>query len=306
MLNNKRVMLSTMAMAVIVGTGCGANQTRLVKANEVNCSTMASISTDNHEFGRDNNVKADIGEIQKLIPKNFDLDAFTKDNKETVDNVLEDVDSGIKVYTVKTMYARTNVHIRKRPTIKSKSVKVLSYGKPISTVVAKSTNGWAKVEYKGKFRYVKKKYLTNKKPKLVDVKKINSIKLKGLSSAQNSRAHTIARICIKEWKNYGVLPSVAIAQAMVESTLGKHCSGNNLWGICSGGVSYSSLESGVYAYMKVINNGHYGSAPFTKDSSSQIRKILNGGYCVPVGNYYSNATWIIKHYGLERFDALIH
>ena len=93
---------------------------------------------------------------------------------------------------------------------------------------------------------------------------------------------------------------------MVESTLGKHCSGNNLWGIASGAISYDSLESGVYGYLKVINNGCYGSAPFTRDSSSQINKILSGGYCVPVGEYYENATWIIDHYGLERFDALIN
>ena len=58
-------------------------------------------------------------------------------------------------------------------------------------------------------------------------------------------------------------------------------------------------------YLKVINNGCYGSAPFTRDSSSQINKILSGGYCVPVGNYYSDAMWIINHYELERFDTLI-
>ena len=35
-------------------------------------------------------------------------------------------------------------------------------------------------------------------------------------------------------------------------------------------------------------------------------KILSGGYCVPVGEYYENATWIINHYELERFDTLIN
>lgn len=115
----------------------------------------------------------------------------------------------------------------------------------------------------------------------------------------------MAEICIKEWKKYGVLPSVCIAQAMQESTLGKYCSPNNLWQIKSGAVSYGSLEDGVYAYLRVINNGCYGTAPFTKNASSQISKILAGGYCTPVGDYYSNVMWIINKYGLERFDSLI-
>lgn len=56
---------------------------------------------------------------------------------------------------------------------------------------------------------------------------------------------------------------------------------------------------------RVINNGCYGTAPFTKNASSQISKILAGGYCTPVGDYYSNVMWIINKYGLERFDSLI-
>ena len=161
---------------------------------------------------------------------------------------------------------------------------------------------WQEIEYKGKIRYICTDYLTKHKPKATN---ITNIKLHGLSTNQQQRAYTIAKVCIKEWKNYGVLPSVAIAQAMQESTLGKHCSGNNLWGICSGAVYYDSLESGVYGYLKVINNGCYGSAPFTRDASSQISKILDGGYCVPVGNYYSNVMWIINKYDLERFDSCV-
>ena len=219
-------------------------------------------------------------------------------------SVLEDTESGAKAYTTKTMYTNANVNIRVKPDLKSKSIKILPFGTKITVVNNKSNkkSKWTKIEYKNKFRYIHSDYLVSEKPKVLDV---YSIKLSGLSEVQKQRAYTIARICINEWDTYGVLPSVAIAQAMVESTLGKHCSGNNLWGIASGAISYDSLESGVYGYLKVINNGCYGSAPFTRDSSSQINKILSGGYCVPVGEYYENAMWIINHYGLERFDALI-
>lgn len=216
-------------------------------------------------------------------------------------NVLEDTESGIIVHTETRMYTTTAVNLRTKNTTKSKSVKLLKASKAI-TVLDKSHHKWQKIFYKGKIRYINSKYLSKKKPAYTNVR---SVALHGLSEQQKQRAYTMAEICIKEWKKYGVLPSVCIAQAMQESTLGKYCSPNNLWQIKSGAVSYGSLEDGVYAYLRVINNGCYGTAPFTKNASSQISKILAGGYCTPVGDYYSNVMWIINKYGLERFDSLI-
>lgn len=119
---------------------------------------------------------------------------------------------------------------------------------------------------------------------------------------QQKRADVIAEICMDNWDEYGVLPSVAIAQAFVESTLGEHCNNYNLWGIESGARAYGSLEEGTYDYLKVINNGYYDNAPFCKDYSEQIYWILEGGYCQPVGNYYENAIWTIEHYNLAEYD----
>lgn len=217
-------------------------------------------------------------------------------------NILEDVNSGIIVHTETKMYTTTNVNIRTKETKKSKSIKIIKPYTQVVVIDKDNTKEWQQIEYKDKIGYIKSEYLSEKKPSFA---MLHSIKLHGLSNRQKQRAYTIAEICIKEWKNYGVLPSVAIAQSMQESTLGKHCSGNNLWGIKSGAVSYSSLESGVYGYLRVINNGYYGTAPFTRNASSQISKILAGGYCTPVGDYYNNVMWIIDHYGLERFDNLV-
>lgn len=225
-------------------------------------------------------------------------------NNKSDYNMLEDRESGMKVSTETKMYTTTNVNVRTKGTVKSKKITTLSRGSKV-IIIDKSYKKWQKVNYNGHIRYIHTNYLSKKKPKVVKTPNVYSIKLGGLSEVQKQRAYTIANICIKEWKNYGVLPSVAIAQAMQESTLGKFCSGNNLWGIKSGAVSYDSLESGVYGYLRVINNGCYGSAPFTRNSSDQISKILAGGYCTPVGDYYSNVMWIINKYGLERFDKMI-
>lgn len=123
-----------------------------------------------------------------------------------------------------------------------------------------------------------------------------------LTDAQEDRAERIYNVVASNWNKYGCLPSVCIAQAFVESTLGDHCPGNNLWGIASGAIHYSSIEEGALAYCKVINNGYYKGAPFETNPYRQIRKILDGGYCQPEGAYYSNAVWAIEHYNFKKYD----
>ena len=126
-----------------------------------------------------------------------------------------------------------------------------------------------------------------------------------LSKEQWRRADTIAKVTAENYEELGVLPSVAVAQAFVESTLGEHCSENNLWGINSCAESYPSLEAGIMRYLTVINNGCYPGAPFEKDYRKQIQKIIAGGYCEPAGPYVSNVIWSIEHYGFDRYDKLL-
>ena len=136
----------------------------------------------------------------------------------------------------------------------------------------------------------------------VSTKEVKAYEYK-LSKSQQKNADIIAEITSKNWEKYGCLPSVAIAQAYIESQLGVQIPNRgNLWGIMSGKKYYGSVEEGCYGYMRVINNGYYGSAPHTKDWRSQIRKILDGGYCSPEGTYYSDVVWTIETYGLEKYD----
>lgn len=129
-----------------------------------------------------------------------------------------------------------------------------------------------------------------------------------LSKVQEDRADKLAKICIANWEKYGVLPSVCIGQAMEETGLGTAYNNGNLWGICSGRVSYSSIEDGCMAYLKVINNkNYYPDASFKEDYREQLKNILydkdgNEVYCQPANNYYSDVTWMIEHYGWDKYD----
>ena len=122
------------------------------------------------------------------------------------------------------------------------------------------------------------------------------------TDSQQRNADYIAEVVSNNWDEYGVLPSVAIAQAFMESNLGDHCPPNNLWGIHAGRVSYPTLEHGIYKYMEVINNGYYEGAPGKTCYYEQLQIILDGGYCIPVGNYYKDAIWIIENYDLYEYD----
>ena len=127
-----------------------------------------------------------------------------------------------------------------------------------------------------------------------------------LTENQKQTADVIAKVTAKNYDKYGVLPSVAVTQAFVESSLGVNCSGYNLWGIRSGAEQYSSLKNGVLRYLEVINNGYYEGAPFEKDYHKQLALILDGGYCEPVGNYYEDGIWGIENYNFDNYDKMIH
>lgn len=121
---------------------------------------------------------------------------------------------------------------------------------------------------------------------------------------KKATANTIADICVDNYETYGVLPSVAIGQAYLESGLGEKCRPYNLWGINNGKASYDSLEEGVHAYLKCINNGRYDDALFNKDYKSSLQHIQNGGYSVNK-KYASTVCSIIESNNLDEYDEPI-
>lgn len=131
-----------------------------------------------------------------------------------------------------------------------------------------------------------------------------------LSEYQKEIASNVAKVTMDNWEEYGVLPSVAVVQTFVESSLGEHqVRPNNLWGLRPGGEfsSYPTLESGIHAYLKVINNGRYDEALFKKDYHEQLNYILKGGYYGEDDGgtnewYYNNCVKSIEKYGFYKYD----
>lgn len=204
-----------------------------------------------------------------------------------------------KVYKYDKKYTKCSLNLRKKPNAKSKIKKVLPIGTKIKRIYVRE-DGWTKVKYKKKKGYVKNKYLTKKQPQVI---KKSDTTLKGI---RKSNADRIARVCIKNYKKYGVLPSVCVAQAFIETGIGTAYNNGNLWGLSSNNFGgYSSIETGCIAYLKCINNGWYKGAPFAGSYTKQITKILYGGYCDKPASYIAKAIWVIQHYNLTDYDKYL-
>ena len=133
------------------------NNTTKVTANTV--ITTPPISIASGSVISKSEYTSNIDNLKDFVAERFDVDK----NSEK-ESVLETKVKGLKAYTTKKMYVKACVHIRKKPTKKSKSIAILPLGKKITVVNGKKKK-WTKVEYKGKFAYVNSKYICSKKPK---------------------------------------------------------------------------------------------------------------------------------------------
>lgn len=228
--------------------------------------------------------------IEETTTKETNVNILSQ--KKTVKNKVSSA-SIKKINKVK--YVKSNLKLRNKPSFKGKVKKILKLGTKVKCYYI-INNTWVKT----KTGYVYFKYLSNKPIKIV--KKSDS-RLKGV---RKMRADRIAKVCIAKYKKYGVLPSVCIAQAFVETGIGTAYNNGNLWGINSNKYGgYPSIEDGCIAYLKVINNGYYRGAPFEKSYKRQITKILRGGYCTNPFRYISNVIWTIKKYKLYDYDKYV-
>lgn len=124
-----------------------------------------------------------------------------------------------------------------------------------------------------------------------------------LSVSRENTADAIADICIQEWDTYGILPSVAVGQAFVESGLGS--GGSNLFGV--NGCFGLGPVSATYRYLQCLHNEYFkGRAAWKETPEEQMYYILErGNYCegeYPYGCYYNNVIQSIYRYGWDGYD----
>lgn len=128
----------------------------------------------------------------------------------------------------------------------------------------------------------------------------------GLSKRQQRIADTIAEIAIERYEETKILPSVAVGQALTESSLGLFCiKPNNLWGLKNWNsdtyAGFDSLESGLNRYFEILSKSRYKSARQTKDYYTQLSRIIASGYD-DSDSYVSDTVRGIERFGFYRYD----
>ena len=124
-----------------------------------------------------------------------------------------------------------------------------------------------------------------------------------LTHSQENTADARADISIEEYPTYGILPSVAVSQAFVESGLGS--GGSNIFGV--NGCRGLDPISATYRYLQCLHNEYFKGKAAWKDSpEEQMYYILERGfYCAgeyPYGRYYNNVISSIYRYGWDKYD----
>lgn len=107
------------------------------------------------------------------------------------------------------------------------------------------------------------------------------------------------------WDKYGIWPSTYLMQTFIESCMWrKPRHGLNGHGEMSGRWYYT-VKQAAKGYCQLINKHWYKGAPFMDNSYEQLDRILDCGYCVPRGNYWSKAVRSCEKYGWKKYDKIL-
>lgn len=143
--------------------------------------------------------------------------------------------------------------------------------------------------------------------------------------------NSIAPGAIKAYKNYGVLPSLTIAQACLESNYGRSAPGYNLFGIkwsegCGRASqdlltseyldgkwikvtakfrAYNSYAESIDDHGKfLVNNSRYKPVLEATDYKSACIRIQACGYATDP-NYSTQLINIVEQYALNKYDEVV-
>ena len=150
----------------------------------------------------------------------------------------------------------------------------------------------------------------------------------GISGNNLDFINRIKAGAVESYNKYGVLPSLTIAQAILESGWGKHSIGNNIFGIKAGSGwngkvkrvktseqrsdgsyyqiyanfrDYDSVDESIIDHAKLLTGDRYKrviAATNYKDACQAVRAC---GYATSL-NYSKNLINIIEQYGLNQWD----
>lgn len=158
------------------------------------CCTIAVIAGVKLSNGNKPNSENKTSSFQPVKPDNEPVDADTQKSTEnettakpeTTQPITEKETAADKEQTTEekqtakeeqtseertvTVYATTRVNVRKNPGTEYDIVATLNEGDKVERI-SKGDNGWSKVIYDGKIRYISSKYLTKEKPQTDPIKR---------------------------------------------------------------------------------------------------------------------------------------
>jgi len=134
---------------------------------------------------------------------------------------------------------------------------------------------------------------------------------------------------IESYKKYHVLPSLTIAQAILESGWGKSAIGNNLFGIKagsnwtgktktvrtseygSGGYyhindtfrDYDSIDDSIEDHAKLLTNSRYDSVRAATNYKTACQEVQKDGYATSP-TYANSLIKLIEQYNLDQWDNI--
>ena len=133
---------------------------------------------------------------------------------------------------------------------------------------------------------------------------------------------------VEAYNEYGVLPSLTIAQAILESGWGKSKIGNNIFGIKAGSNwtgktincqtgeqnpdgsryttnadfrDYDSIDDSIVDHAKLLNTDLYKSVIEAKNYKEACTAVRECGYATSL-DYSKNLISLVEMYGLDQWD----
>lgn len=150
----------------------------------------------------------------------------------------------------------------------------------------------------------------------------------GFNDYHSEFVDSIKEGAIETYEKYGVLPSLTIAQAVMESGWGRSPIGHNLFGIKAGSKwqgkvvrcgtheqladgtvvqtsavfrDYDSFEESIDDHGKLISEGRYEKVPQATNYKEAAQAVADAGYATS-HNYAQSLIGLIEKYGLDQWD----